>query len=90
MSSTMGRGYQLFKKENIWKHIPTNREQNKLTSFPPASDKQKNNCDQYFSKEQILFHRTFTSSEIDAVPESEDLCQGTLMHFEKDDYKVIR
>ena len=78
MSSTMGRGFQLFKKENIWKHFDWTNQ----NSFGTLKH--------VFPKEQILFHRTFTYSEIDAVPESEDFCQGTLLHFEKDDYKVIR
>ena len=53
---------------------------------------QKNSCDQskyfqtieaYFSEQQILFHRIFTLSETDSVPETEDTLLGTHLHLEK-------
>ena len=91
MSSTLGRGFQLFKKENIWKHFDWTFGQTGSRINWHLSHLLGTKIVRTFfaEKQQILFHRTLTYSEIDAVPESEDLCQGTL-HFEKDDYKVIR
>ena len=77
-----------------------------MTTFPPAWDKdyafffhRKNSFDKskyfqnieaYFSKEQILFHKIFTCSEIDTVPKAEAFLSRTLLHLEKDNYKATR